>query len=90
MNKAQLINKVADTTELTKADAAIAVESILENITEALTAGEVVSLVGFGAFSISERKARTARNPRTGEIIAVGPSRSPRFKAGKSLKEAIK
>jgi len=90
MNKAELINHVAATTDLTKASATNAVEAILSGITSSLSSGDSVNIVGFGAFTVTERAARTARNPRTGEPIAVAASKAPKFKAGKSLKDAVK
>ncbi len=90
MNKADLINHVADAADLSKAAATQAVEAVLSGITGALKNGDSVSLVGFGTFSVAERAARTARNPRTGETIHVGPSKAPKFKAGKALKDAVK
>jgi len=90
MNKADLIAHVASTTDLSKASATDAVEAILNGITSTLASGNSVSLVGFGAFSVAERAARTARNPRTGEAIEVAASKAPKFKAGKALKDAVK
>jgi len=89
MNKADLIAHVASTADLSKASATDAVEAILNGITSTLASGEAVSLVGFGAFSVVERAARTARNPRTGEAIEVAASKAPKFKAGKALKDAV-
>jgi len=90
MNKAELINHVAAAAHLSKAAAGEAVEAVLSGITGTLASGDAVSLVGFGTFSVAERAARTARNPRTGEAIEVGPSKAPKFKAGKALKDAVK
>jgi len=90
MNKAELINHVAVSADLSKTAASAAVEAVLGGITGALQGGDSVSLVGFGTFSVAERAARTARNPRTGEAIEVGPSKAPKFKAGKGLKDAVK
>ncbi|MDQ6973387.1 MAG: HU family DNA-binding protein [Mariprofundaceae bacterium] len=90
MNKADLINHVAEDAKLSKADAAGAVEAVLNGITNALGNNDPVSLVGFGTFSVVERAARTARNPRTGEPIQVAASKAPKFKAGKALKDAVK
>ncbi|MBL1352634.1 MAG: HU family DNA-binding protein [Zetaproteobacteria bacterium] len=90
MNKADLINHVAANAELSKADATGAVEAVLGGITSALKNDDTVSLVGFGTFSVAERAARTARNPRTGEPIEVAASKAPKFKAGKALKDAVK
>ncbi len=89
MNKTELVNAVADAAELSKADAARAVESVVEAVTGALKAGDQVSLIGFGTFSVKERAARTGRNPRTGEAIQIKASKVPSFKAGKALKDAV-
>ena len=90
MKKVELINHVAESASLTKADAGAAVDAVLSGITGALASGDSVSLVGFGTFSVSERAARTARNPRTGDPINVPASKAPKFKAGKGLKDAVK
>ena len=89
MNKNDLITALAVTTKLSKTDAALALDALLETVTKALRKKERVSLVGFGTFSVSRRKAVTGRNPRTGEAIKIPASNVPRFKAGKGLKEAI-
>jgi DNA-binding protein HU-beta len=90
MNKADLVNYVAEAGGLSKSAAADAVEAVLGGITSTLAAGESVSLVGFGTFSVADRAARTARNPRTGETINVPASKAPKFKPGKALKDAVK
>lgn len=90
MNKADLINHVAAAAGLTKASAGEAVEAVLGGISSTLSNGDSVSLVGFGTFSVAERSARTARNPRTGDTINVPASKAPKFKAGKALKDAVK
>jgi len=90
MNKAELIDHVAASADLTKAAAGAAVEAVISGVTGALSKGDSVSLVGFGTFSVSDRAARTARNPRTGEAINVPASKAPKFKAGKALKDAVK
>ncbi len=89
MNKNELIEAVAERTGLAKSDAARAVESVLGTLTEALKRGDTVALPGFGTFLSKERAARTGRNPRTGESIAIPASRVPAFKAGKALKDAL-
>ena len=89
MNKSDLIDAVASGADLTKGDAGKAVEAALGAITGALSGGDSVALVGFGTFSVRERGARTGRNPRTGETIAIAASRIPAFKAGKALKDAV-
>lgn len=90
MNKADLIEKVAKDAKLSKAQAGRAIDSFLKGVTSSLRRGSRVSLVGFGTFSVAQRKARTARNPRTGEPIAVQARRVPRFKAGKKLMQAVR
>ena len=89
MNKAELIDAIADSAELTKASAARALDSALESITKALKKGDSVTLVGFGTFVVRKRAARMGRNPRTGESIKIKASKVPAFKAGKALKDAI-
>ena len=89
MNKAELIDAVANSTGLGKSDSASAVESVFSNIISTLQRGGTVSLVGFGSFSVSHRSARMGRNPRTGETITIAASRAPKFKAGKQLKDAV-
>ena len=89
MNKNELISAVATRSGMTKADAGRAVEAVLEELTDALSKGEGVRIVGFGNFSVAERKAGTGRNPRTGEPINIPASKQPKFKAGKTLKDAV-
>lgn len=89
MNKADLINRVAELTQFTKKDSQKAVDAILQVITEALKAGEKVQLLGFGYFEIRERSARSGRNPQTGEIIEIAASKVPAFRPGKTLRNII-
>ncbi len=89
MNKTELIAEVARKCGMSKKDAERAVGATFDTITEALCAGDKVQLVGFGAFEVKERPARKARNPKTGEEIQIGARRSPMFKPGKALKEAV-
>jgi DNA-binding protein HU-beta len=89
MNKAELIDAIADSAELSKASAARALDSAIDSITKALKKGDTVTLVGFGTFSVRKRAARIGRNPRTGESIKIKASKVPGFKAGKALKDAI-
>ncbi|MBR0320605.1 MAG: HU family DNA-binding protein [Clostridia bacterium] len=89
MNKTELVAALAAKTELSKKDAEKALNAVVETITEALKAGDKVALVGFGTFEAKERPARVARNPRTGEEIKVEASKTPAFKAGKALKDAV-
>ena len=90
MNKAQLIDAVAEKSDLTKAQAARAVDAVIEAITEALKQGEQVSLIGFGTFLVRERAARTGRDPRTGATINIPAAKVPAFRPGKALKDAVK
>jgi nucleoid DNA-binding protein len=89
MNKADLVNEVAKVLK-SKKDAQSAVDAVFSNISGALGKGDAVSLVGFGTFKVSERKARKGRNPQTGEEIYIAASKVPKFVAGKSLKETVK
>jgi len=89
MNKADLINHVAESAGLSKTAAGEVVEATLSGISAELGNGGSVSLVGFGTFSVVARAARTARNPQTGEAINVAASKAPKFKAGKKLKDAV-
>ena len=89
MNKAELIDAVADSADLSKASAGRALDAAIEAITKALKKGDTVTLVGFGTFSVRKRAARTGRNPRTGEEIKIKASKVPGFKAGNALKDAI-
>ncbi len=89
MNKTDLIDAVADATGLSKADAGRAVDAVLDSITGALKKGGKVSLVGFGTFLVRARAARQGRNPKTGETIKIAAGKSPAFKAGKALKDAV-
>lgn len=90
MTKADLINKVASKAEITKVDAAKAIDAMIEAIKEALKKNEKVTLVGFGSFYVTKRKARKGRNPRTGQEIKIPATKVPKFTAGKALKEAVK
>ena len=89
MNKAELVEAVAENSDLTKAAATKAVASMIAAIADALSKGEQVSLVGFGTFLVRERAARTGRDPRSGEPIQIKASKNPAFKAGKALKDAV-
>ena len=88
MNKADLVKEVAKVTE-TKAKAQEIVDCLFSAITEALAKGDSVSLVGFGTFKVSDRAARTGRNPQTGAAINIPASKAPRFVPGKALKDAV-
>ncbi|MEM9749372.1 MAG: HU family DNA-binding protein [Pseudomonadota bacterium] len=89
MNKNELIEKVADAADISKADATRAVDGVFETITDALKDGDEVRLVGFGTFAVTRRAATEGRNPRTGEKIQIAASNQPKFKAGKGLKDAL-
>ena len=89
MNKSDLIDAIADTAGLSKADAGRALDAVVSTVTDALKKGDAVSLVGFGTFSVRDRAARTGRNPRTGDTIQIKASKNPAFKAGKALKDAV-
>jgi nucleoid DNA-binding protein len=89
MNKADLVTAVAAQADLTKEKADAAVSAVVEQITNALSRDESVTLIGFGTFSQSHRAARTGRNPQTGAEIQIAASNSVNFKAGKALKDAV-
>lgn len=89
MNKADLISKIAVNSGLSKKDSERALAAAIDAITESLKEGEKVQLVGFGIFDVKERAARTGRNPKTKEAIKIPASRTPQFKAGKALKDAV-
>ena len=89
MNKGELVDAVAGSAGLSRADATKAVDGVLDAIQGTLAGGGAVSLVGFGTFSVKARAARMGRNPRTGEAIQIQASNVPGFKAGKGLKDAV-
>jgi DNA-binding protein HU-beta len=89
MNKGDFVGHVADAAELSKADAARAVDAMIDVITKALKKGDTITLVGFGTFSVRKRAARMGRNPQTKEEIKIKASKNPAFKAGKALKDAV-
>ena len=89
MTKMDLIAKVAEKTEFTKKDADMAVSTVIDAITEALSSGDKVALVGFGTFEVKERAARKGHNPKTKQPIDIPASKAPVFKAGKALKDAV-
>ena len=89
MNKTELVAAVAQKAELSKKDAEKAVAAVTAAITDALCAGDKVQLVGFGTFEVSERAARTGKNPQTGAEIKIAACKAPKFKAGKALKDAV-
>ena len=89
MNKSELIDHIASQAELSKIDAGKAVDALVDGIAMSLRQGKKVTLVGFGTFSTSDRKARTGRNPRTGESIEIEAKRVARFKPGKELADRV-
>ena len=89
MTKAELIEKVAQKTKVSKADAGRVLGGFLDSVSLALAKGDSVTLVGFGTFTVGRRAARKGRNPQTGSTINIPASRVPRFKAGKGLKDAV-
>ena len=89
MNKNDLVGSVAAKADLSKADAAKAVDAVFDSITESLKGGDEVRLVGFGTFAVAARAASKGRNPCTGEEIDIPASKQPQFKAGKGLKDAV-
>jgi len=90
MNKAELVEEVADQTGLTKRASREAVDAIISAITDSLTREERVTLVGFGSFQVMERKARKGRNPQTGRELQIPAKKVPKFKAGRGLREAVR
>lgn len=89
MNKAELVAAMAEKTELSKKDAEAALKAFTDVVAEELKKGEKIQLVGFGTFEVAERPARTGRNPMTGKTIEIAASKSPKFKAGKALKDSL-
>ena len=89
MNKKELIQAIAKSANMSEALAGQAVDGVFENITKALNKGAEVRLIGFGTFCVANRKATEGRNPRTGAIIKIPATRVPKFKPGKSLKDAV-
>lgn len=90
MNKTELINAVAEKSELSKKDASKAVDAVFSSITNALSSEDEVQLIGFGSFKVKERGARKGRNPQTGDEIEIPASKVPGFAPGKALKDAVK
>ncbi len=89
MNKSQLIEAIANATELSKAKSGEAVDAFITTVTQALKSGDTVSLIGFGTFATAKRAARIGRNPKTGKEIKIAATTTPKFRPGKSLKEAV-
>ena len=89
MNKTELIAAVAEKAEISKKDSEKALKAFIDVVTDELKVGGKIQLVGFGTFEVSERAAREGRNPQTGEKMTIEASKSPKFKAGKALKDVI-
>ena len=89
MNRTELISAMSENADMTKVDTEKALKAFVDTVTEELKNGGKVQLVGFGTFEVSERAARTGRNPQTGEEIQIAASKTPKFKAGKALKTAV-
>lgn len=89
MNKTELVAAISEKTELTKKDSEKALKALIAVVAEELKKGEKVQLVGFGTFEVSERAARTGKNPQTGAEIKIAACKAPKFKAGKALKDAV-
>ena len=89
MNKTELVAAIVEKTELSKKDAEKAVKAFTEVVADELKKGEKIQLVGFGTFEVAERPAREGRNPQTGETLTIAASKTPKFKAGKALKDLI-
>lgn len=89
MTKTELVERVAQSSELTKRDAGAAIEAVLQEIEGELRRGGEVGLTGFGKFHVADRSARNGRNPQTGETVKIKASRAPRFSAGASLKKSV-
>ena len=89
MNKAELINAIAEHASLTKADTGRALDALIQTIETTSKAGDSISLVGFGTFAVKDRAERTGRNPQTGQEITIAAAKVPSFKAGKGLKDAV-
>jgi len=89
MTKTDLVESIASKVDLPRATAERVVSTLFDDVVSALKQGDKVNISGFGAFSVSERNARTGRNPKTGESIAIAASRAVKFKAGKSLKDSL-
>ena len=89
MNKTELVAAIAEKAELSKKDSEKALKAFIDTVTDELKKGEKIQLVGFGTFEVSERAARTGRNPQTGAEMTIAASKAPKFKAGKALKDSL-
>ena len=89
MNKSEMTDAIAEGADISKAAASRALDAMIAAVTTTLQKGETVNLIGFGTFEVRDRKARTGRNPQTGATIQIAAAKSPAFKAGKALKDAV-
>ena len=89
MNKTELVAAIVEKTVLSKKDAEMAVKAFTEVVADELKKGEKIQLVGFGTFEVADRPAREGRNPKTGETMTIAASKTPKFKAGKALKDMV-
>ncbi|MDY0292177.1 MAG: HU family DNA-binding protein [Desulfuromonadaceae bacterium] len=89
MTKTELVNSMAEKAGLSKVDTEKALKAFIDSVTDALQQDDKISLVGFGTFSVSERAARTGKNPQTGATLQIPAAKVPKFKAGKALKDAV-
>ena len=89
MNKSELVTKIAEGADISKASAGRALDSLISSVTAELASGGEVTLVGFGTYKVNDRAARTGRNPQTGAEIQIAAAKVPAFKAGKALKDAV-
>ena len=89
MNRTELVAAMAEKSQLSKKDAESALKAFIDVVSEEMQKGEKIQLVGFGTFEVSERAAREGRNPQTGETMKIEASKSPKFKAGKALKDMV-
>ena len=89
MNKSELVDALAESANMTKSDSTVVIDQLIGIITGALQSGDSVAIAGFGTFSVGDRSARTGRNPQTGETINIPAAKTPKFKAGKALKDAV-
>ena len=89
MNKVEMIREIANRTGFTQKDVTAVVDALVDTVVETVASGEDVKITGFGAFSVTERAARTGRNPQTGETIEIAASKSPKFKAASAFKNVV-
>ncbi len=90
MNKTELINQIAESADISKKAAGDALQGFMDAVTDTLTSGDKLSLIGFGTFSVTERSARTCRNPQTGKSMKIAAKKVAKFKVGSKLAEAVK